>query len=144
VVEGQWRRAAQGGGKGLGGSTKTFVFAARVDEPGAGMPEAATGVERLQLRLIVHMRPLDAALLRRQLGGATSLGSAGLGPWRSTLAWDRACLKSRLFEWNQPINPCHVVYVRFAKGLRELLLLSADEDHNADIQKDRGNKIDPG
>ena len=59
-------------------------------------------------------------------------------------AWNEACGSRRFFEWNQPINPCHVIFVLLAKGLCESLLLCADENHDADIQKDRSNKIDPG
>ena len=47
-------------------------------------------------------------------------------------------------EWNQPINPCHIAFILLAEGLRELLLLRADENHHTGIQKDRSDKTDPG
>ena len=51
---------------------------------------------------------------------------------------------TRFLKWNQPINPCYIIFILLAKGLRELLLFFADENHNTDIQKDRSHKIDPG
>ncbi len=59
--------------------------------------------------------------------------------WRghaSCLARLKISEKSGFLERNQPIDPCCVILIFLTKGLRELLLLFADENHNTGIQED--------
>jgi hypothetical protein len=58
--------------------------------------------------------------------------------------FDKTHLSSGFFERDQPVDPFYIIFIFLAKSFRKLFLFCSDENHDANVQKDRSNKIRPG